>query len=244
MKKFLFALFIVTMILAGCSEGFMSLFEKDTNDNRQESHNDANGEDNKGENEENNSTDETNENEDVSFDVKDMLLNKSKDVFNFLQDLNWTDLSELVHPDKGLIFSFYADLGSSYDNELSFTKDQVENLGSDVYVHVWGTDRADMPYEFTANDFVQKALLKHYTRGGERDLNFTQITYNDSVTDSAGTINTIHKYNPNAIYVEYYSDSTDPTDEVFWQALRFVYEKLGDEWYLYAIVRDVHYHFT
>lgn len=76
------------MILAGCSEGFMSLFEKDTNDNRQESHNDANGEDNKGENEENNSTDETNENEDVSFDVKDMLLNKSKDVFNFLQDLN------------------------------------------------------------------------------------------------------------------------------------------------------------
>lgn len=88
MKKFLFTLLIVTMILAGCSEGFMSLFEKDTNDNRQESHNDANGEDNKGENEENNSTDETNENEDVSFDVKDMLLNKSKDVFNFLQDLN------------------------------------------------------------------------------------------------------------------------------------------------------------
>ena len=47
MKKFLFALLIVTMILAGCSEGFMSLFEKDSNDDRQESHNDANGEDNK-----------------------------------------------------------------------------------------------------------------------------------------------------------------------------------------------------
>jgi len=63
--------------------------------------------------------------------------------------------------------------------------------------------------------------------------------YNDS---NIGTmINTIHDIYPNAIYVEYIDEpDRDSLVWYYYQAIRFVYEEIDDEWYLTAIVRGAY----
>jgi hypothetical protein len=172
---------------------------------------------------------------------KDVLLQKSEKVFNNLKGLNWTELSKGVHPERGITFSFYADIGSPHSNEITFTKSEVEKFSSDDKTYTWGHDFSDRAFNYTANEYVKNYLLSHLQ---VYPLDYTEITYNENFFESGGIINTIHKYYPEAIFVEYHSppptDSSNEYAEYQWQSLRFVYEKVESEWYLFAIVRDVH----
>jgi hypothetical protein len=174
-----------------------------------------------------------NDSTEAPVSVEDLLLQKSDKVFLNLNELNWSNLSKEIHPKKGLTFSFYADLGSPHSNEITFTKNEVENLSSDDEVYTWGYDFSDKPFDFTVNEYVKNGLFRNHA--GKKG-NYSKVTYHASSVDSGGIVNTIPEYYPNAKYVEYYS----PSEDVNWQALRFVYEKVEKEWYLFAIVRDVY----
>ena len=68
---------------------------------------------------------------------------------------------------------------------------------------------------------------------------YDEITYNDS--DIGTAPNTIHDIYPNAIYVEYLDEPDRYSFEWhYYQAIRFVYEEIDDEWYLIAIVRGAY----
>lgn len=175
-------------------------------------------------------------------DEESKLLGKTERVFGLLKELQWVELAEHVHPELGLFFSFYADAGSPYSHEVGFTKAELNELvGTERYV--WGYDMGDYEFEFSVNEYVEKFLLGGSQRWdglNTREVNYEVITFNESAFHSGGIINTIPEYFPNALYVEYYSPP--PSEELghLWQALRFIYEEYGGQWYLIGIARDVH----
>lgn len=174
-----------------------------------------------------------------------ILLQKTDKVFMNLSELNWTELSKEVHPEKGLTFSFYADIGSQNNhNEVTFSKSKVKEFNTDEEVYTWGYDFSEKAFNFTANEYVMNFLLK-YNSVNPIELDYTEITFNETSFESGGMLNTIHTYFPEAVYVEYHSPPGENTEdspfaEYKWQSLRFVYEKVENEWYLFAIVRDIH----
>ena len=171
--------------------------------------------------------------------AEDQLIEKTSIIFNHLQELDWSEIANYVHEDKGLIFSFYANLGSPDSYENVFTKEQVSSMGDNKNLYIWGYDNSELAFKYKPNDYVKELLLKGYY--SKEEIEYTEITYNDSVINSGGVLNTIHEYYPEAIYVEYYAPAPNVEDKFHhWQALRFVYEKVDKDWYLIAIVRDIH----
>ncbi|MFN7249701.1 MAG: hypothetical protein ACK4M9_02825 [Anaerobacillus sp.] len=179
---------------------------------------------------------------DEPVDIETELLSKTETIFDHLEAADWLKLADHVHPTEGLFFSFYADAGSPYSNEVHFTIDELRHLeGTETFI--WGQDMGDYTFEFSVNDYVEKILLGgSQQRNGQKtwEINYDVITFNDSEVDSGGIINTIPDYFPEAKYVEYYSPR--PSEELWyqWQALRFIYEEHEGEWYLIGIARDVH----
>lgn len=177
-----------------------------------------------------------------SIEIETELLAKTETIFYHLEAFNWQELANDVHPEKGLFFSFYADAGSPFAQEVAFTKDALRELeGTETFV--WGYDMGDYKFEFPINEYVTTFLINHSQRwDGENsiEINYDVVMYNDSVVDSGGIINTIPEYFPEAKYIEYYSPS--PSEELWhqWQALRFIYEEFDGQWYLIGIARDVH----
>ncbi|WBL17094.1 hypothetical protein [Sutcliffiella sp. NC1] len=167
------------------------------------------------------------------------LTEKTADVFKDMENLNWEGIATHVHEEKGLIFSFYANLGSYDSYEVKFTKSEVANLGEDTRSYIWGDGFDEKSFEYTPNDYVNSYLLKGYY--SKEVLDYSVITYNEAAYVSGGIINTIHEHYPEAIYVDYFAPAPEGDDDKFhhWQALRFVYEEVEGEWYLIAIVRDV-----
>ncbi len=170
------------------------------------------------------------------------LLEKSETIFRLLEQLNWTELADHTHPEKGIFFSFYADAGNPFSNEVTFSRSEFGELdGSEPFI--WGYDMGDYAFEFTVNDYISKFIVNHSMRwDGEnsQEIDYEIITFNNSVVQSGGIINTIPEYFPEAKYVEYYSPP--PSDDLWhqWQALRFIYEQYDGSWYLIGIARDVH----
>lgn len=179
---------------------------------------------------------------DEPIEIEIELLTKTETIFSNLEAFNWQELANDVHPEKGLFFSFYADTGSPFAQEVAFTKDALSELeGTETFV--WGYDMGDYKFEFPINEYVTTFLINHSQRWDGKnstEVEYDVITFNDSVVQSGGIINTIPEYFPDAKYVEYYSPS--PSEELWhqWQALRFIYEEFDGQWYLIGIARDVH----
>ncbi|QOY35092.1 hypothetical protein AWH56_020680 [Anaerobacillus isosaccharinicus] len=179
---------------------------------------------------------------DEPIEIETELLAKTEIIFSYLETFNWSELANYVHPEKGVFFSFYADAGSPFAQEVAFTKDALRELeGTETFV--LGYDMGDYKFEFPINEYVTTFLINHSQRWDGKnstESEYEVITYNDSVVDSGGIINTIPEYFPDAKYVEYYSPR--PSEELWhqWQALRFIYEEYDSQWYLIGIARDVH----
>jgi hypothetical protein len=121
------------------------------------------------------------------------------------------------------------------DENLHFTKEQVETFKEEQTEFIWGYDNADRAYKYTPDRYIEEYLLRHYGK----EVKYSVITYNDSISPTGGIINTIPATFPEAKYVEYYAPAPENND-LSWQALRFVFEKRNKNWYLLAIVRDVY----
>lgn len=168
-------------------------------------------------------------------DLKTHLLLRSDQVFTSLADNDWQKLSGYVHPEKGVTFSFYAAIGNEPRNEVTLLREEIPNSADKQYN--WGYDMGDRPHQMSLQQYVNDYLLTY--NGGYYDLNYSEITYDASVVESGGIINSIKDTFPDAKYVEYFSPQLDE-NTYNWQALRFVWEEYEKEWYLIAIVRDVY----
>jgi len=165
--------------------------------------------------------------------TKELLLGKSEFVFNQLMAKEWEELANDINLERGLVYSPFSNVGDTDD--LHFTKEEVRGFAKDKNLYSWSWDQSEAEFIATPNDFVENLLKTRYNYVYEYD----EIMYNDS---NIGTmINTIHDIYPNAIYVEYIDEpDRDSLVWYYYQAIRFVYEEIDDEWYLTAIVRGAY----
>ncbi len=141
-------------------------------------------------------------------------------------------LSAFVSPEKGLRFSPYAFVDVKKDVVL--TGDQVAGLWDSTKVYTWGAaDGTGDPIKLTPSKYAEKYIF-------DRDFSAATSVTENSDTDRGNTVNNAATVYPNGTRIEYYIEATlvdgKPADD--WAALRLVFEKVGDSWFLVGIIHD------
>jgi WD40 repeat protein len=161
----------------------------------------------------------------------DSTLQRSNDIIHLFKRKNWVALSNLVHPEKGVRFSPYA---CPKDDDLVFSKEQVKNIGNDKRTYLWGYfDGSGNPMEMTPREYFNRFVY-------DRDFSvMPEIRVNND--RSLGiTPNCAAEYYPGSTRVEFYLKPAivrgEPGSD--WRALRLVFERNGNEWYLTGIIHD------
>jgi hypothetical protein len=145
---------------------------------------------------------------------------------------NGKRLAKLVHPKKGVRFSPYAFV--DIENDVVFYSDQVQQFWTDRKIYTWGfADGTGDPIKMTPSDYCKRYIL-------DRDfLNPSSINVNSDRARGNTTNNAAFIY-PQGTRVEYYVEPLKGTGvpEFDWAALRLVFETIGDNWFLVAVIHD------
>lgn len=170
---------------------------------------------------------------------KTVMMKKAETAFSALENEAWSELAELVHPTEGLLFSHYAYVEKETDP--IFTKQEVALFGENDELTLFGKDHAKdgRYYWFTPKEYIENNLI-HFAYTGNPKVPYSLVLYNESQTPGGGIINNIEDVYPNGRFVEYYAPFPSYDQSFLWQGLRFVFEKENGDWFLVAIVRDIH----
>lgn len=160
-------------------------------------------------------------------------LESAKTVIRALEKGDMSTVADWVSRDKGLRFSPYAYIDLKKD--IQFSKDEVAGLMEDTNPYVWRTfpgngELIEMPYSEYHQKFVYDA---DFINKGEIALN--------TVLGEGTTLSNLNEVYPqeNYSFVEYYISGIDPAVEgMDWRSLRLVFEKIGQDHALVAIVHD------
>ncbi len=146
------------------------------------------------------------------------------------QDLR--ELSQLVHPVKGVRFSPYAFL--SPQTNVSFSVETLPAALSDTRRRTWGTyDGSGAPIRLTFAEYYKRFIY-------DRDFAAaSHISYNEEPTAKGNTHDNSFDEYPNAIIVEYHMRGVRPEQQgTDWASLRLIFEQHRGAWYLVYVVHD------
>ena len=160
-------------------------------------------------------------------------LEAAKTIMRLLSNGDMENLSAWVHREKGVRFSPYAYVDQEKD--IVFSQEQVKKIMEDPTKYIWRTypgngDLIDLTYEEYHKKFVYDA---DFLNKGEVSLN--------EVQGEGTSLNNLTEVYPKEThdFVEYYISGIDPANEgMDWRSLRLVFEKMGDDRILVAIIHD------
>jgi len=166
-----------------------------------------------------------------SLSQETTLLALSKKVLNSLKNKDYATLSTYIHPDLGIRFSPYAYIDTTAGIVMTSAA-FMEQVKADTKLN-WGV------YDGTGEEI--KLTTKEYLQRFVYDVDFLnaeKTTVNQS-SAQGNSINNISQIYPAAVYTEsYFSGFDKKYGGMDWRALRLVYEKVGDRYYLVALVHD------
>lgn len=166
-----------------------------------------------------------------SVEAQKIIEKKSNEAILALKNKDFKKVASFMSADEKLVFSPYCYVKSEY---LSFSKSEVENFSTDLKRYNWGTYNGVSPtkIDMTFSDYYNEFIY---------DQDFAQaekISYNQ-ILGKGNMINNIQSFFPNSIIVEYhFSGFEEELEGMDWKSLRLVFVKVGDEWFLKAIVHD------
>ncbi|MGY3715064.1 hypothetical protein ACWE42_06030 [Sutcliffiella cohnii] len=161
----------------------------------------------------------------AAIEDEDNIIDKSIDTIGYLQTNDWEQLAQLVHPEKGLLFSANAQIDA---DDVLFSNEEVALFDKEENVYSFSPQ-----IETTPANFINKELL---SKEGEQ-VEFTVSSFDQSQVPTNLDENNITEVFPDAQFVEYFSPPST-NDEDNWQAIRLVFEKERRHHYLVAIVRE------
>lgn len=162
---------------------------------------------------------------------ENVLLDRAKLVLHYLKYKDYKQLSDVIHPKKGVTFSPYAYIESS---ALKFTAAQIAELDKNKSkTYVWGTyDGSGNPMKHTFDEYHARFIYNHDFIQAER-------IGNNSIIQTGNTPDNISKAFPGAKFIEFNFSGFDPQYAgIDWASLRIVFEYYNDNWYVTAIVHD------
>lgn len=160
------------------------------------------------------------------------VLQVARQVVEALSAQDGKTLASLVHPEKGVRFSpgAYVDVVS----DVVFSRAQIETFWTDNKIYTWGfADGTGDPINMTPSQYCRGYIMS-------RDfLSPSSINVN-SDRAAGNTSNNAALVYPNGTRVEYYIEPSirDNIPGLDWGALRLVFERSGDSWFLIAVIHD------
>lgn len=169
--------------------------------------------------------------DDDDDDVSENLLLTTVRVLELLKDKDMDDLSDFIHPTKGVRFSPYGYV--DVENHLVFTTDQVDDLEDDTEIYTWGSyDGSGEDIDLSFNDYYDDFIF-------DVDFSDPELIGNNVIIGIGNTLVNIEEVYPDGHFVELHFKGFDPQYEgIDWRSLRLVFEEVDGDWYLVAIIHD------
>lgn len=161
--------------------------------------------------------------------VESIIAEKGKEILTLLKTKNRSELSEYVHPQKGVRMSPHGYIDP--ENDRVFNHREIKQIDLDS-TFFWG-------YEDGSGDSI-KLSPADYIDTYIYDANFLEspkIGYQEIIEKGNTKINISEVY-PKAIFVEYHFPGTEKNDEFDWRSLRLIFEQIEETWYLVGISHD------
>lgn len=159
------------------------------------------------------------------------LLEINQAVLKSLKNKDFSVLEAFIHPKEGLQFSPYAQVNDQED--IVILKADFYAAAQSTKKILWGQyDGTGDPIELSVKQYFEKFVY-------DVDfLNAEQVNINRS-SSSGNIMNNISVAYPGADYVENYFAGFNPEFQgMDWRALRLVFKKEGNSYFLIGIVHD------
>ena len=156
-----------------------------------------------------------------------------KKTIEVLKNKDMKALSEIVHPEKGVQISPYANISLTHD--ITIQSNELLNLLDDNTMYNWGSyDGSGFDIELTFSQYYDKFIYTHdFMNAPKKAIN--------EVIGKGNSLNHLFDIYPTDRYktIEYHFDQVDPANQgIDWASLRLVFELVEDSWKLVAIVHD------
>jgi len=152
----------------------------------------------------------------------------NNEIIQCLNDKDYKKFSKFIHPEKGIRFSMHGLI--DLDKDLHFTKSGFEKYIPTKTLFIWGYyDGSESEYFQTIRGYLQQWVLA-------RDFLRSEYSYNEFITNNP--FNNLKNIYPGTIFTENYFKGTEGNEQLDWRALRFVFEKFQNKYYLVAVIND------
>ena len=167
------------------------------------------------------------------LDVEDdgPLLEQGQAVLTALAEEDFSALSHMVHPARGVTCTPYSTVDPEHD--LCFLPDQIARAEKDESVYLWGF-RAGNGGEIglTIPDYFRQYVYDaDYLHAPEQSV--------DEVRSSGNALENVGEVFAGDRFIEYYFPGIDPGRGQFdWCALKLVFAPYGERWYLVGLIHS------
>ena len=161
----------------------------------------------------------------------DILLERSESALELLKAEDYTGLSALIHPEKGLTLTPFSTVSAEYDRTLS--SQEVSVLSEDEETYVWGVmDGSGMPIRSTCDAYFDRFVFNaDYTQAPEVGI--------DTVLMSGNALENVADAYPQARFVDYSFPGIAPEKNGYdWCSLKLVFEPWQNNWYLVGLIHS------
>ena len=157
------------------------------------------------------------------------LLALGMNIMELIRDKDLTELSNHVHPSKGLRFTPLVHIVVGRDQE--FTSQELAGLDQDTTVYNWGYYK-DSPDEIMLdfNDYYEEFIY-------DEDYANPDIIGINTIVNTGGEIDNVHDSYPNGEFLEFMIVGEENQYGSDWRSLKLVFEKENGVDYLVGIVR-------
>lgn len=167
----------------------------------------------------------------LDTDDNGILLERAESALTLLKAEDFTGLSALVHPEKGLTLTPFSTVSAECDRTLS--SQEVSALSEDEEIYVWGVmDGSGMPIRSTCSEYFDRFVFNaDYTQAPEVGV--------DTVVLSGNALENVSDAYPQARFVDYSFPGIDPEKQGYdWCSLKLVFEPWQNDWYLVGLVHS------
>lgn len=152
-------------------------------------------------------------------------------VLDALKEGDYTTLSTLVHPEKGVTLTPYSTVNTDCDRTL--LPEQVAGLPEDTSAYLWGIeDGVGTPIELTGTEYFARYVFNaDYTAAPHQGV--------DSILMQGNALENVSSAYPEGRFVEYHFPGLDASLEGYdWCSLKTVFELYQNQWYLVGLIHS------
>jgi len=148
-------------------------------------------------------------------------------VLGYIRDDDFSALSNIVHPELGVVLSPYATIDLTTDRHYS--AEQISTIDTDTIVYVWGVrNGGGEPIQMTPAEY-----LIEFVPAAEHM--YAPVLGINQIVRSGNALENLTTVFPNVKFVDFHIPGGEPIEEFDWSSLRLGFEEYEDSLKLVVI---------